>query len=273
MSCPYPDCEYAYKYQKYLGNHIRDTHGIENNHAQEKAKEVYKEAFQRETDNQRRDHQLEIRQRRSAEEIFHDESDPSEEPPVFHVLFFDLETTGLRTPDIVEIAVVDLASNREFQTYVKPGKVFEPSATRVNGLSHDDPRIKSAPSPAEAFSSLLHFIQSLKNNPRDRFFLVAHNGDNFDQPAILRNFISTSLNIPEEWHFVDSIPMLQAKKPRLPSYSLPKLKEDFLPSENFTLHTALGDVRCLIRVFETFYNLQGEELYDELVEEAVGDLI
>jgi len=272
VSCPFPDCESAYKYQKYFGNHIRDVHLIPNEAAQAQAKTVYQAAFEREVENQRKDNQLELRQRRSAQEIFHHENDPSEESPIFHILFFDLETTGLRDPHIVEIAVVDLASGREFQTYMKPNKQFEQSATRVNGLSHNDPRIKSAPSPPEAFSSLLHFLHGLKQNPQDRFILIAHNGENFDQPAILRNFFSTSLIVPEEWHFADSIPMLQAQKPNLPSYSLPKLKDAHLPNEAFPLHTALGDVKCLIRIFETFYGMHGDELYDELLTEAIDDM-
>jgi len=158
VSCPFEDCESAYKYQKYLGNHIRDVHSTDNTEAQAKAASVYQAAFVREAENQKKDHEMEVRQRRSALEIFHDDTDHSEESPIFHVVLFDLETTSLDEPHIAEIAMVDLASGREFQTYVKPDTTFTTGATAVNGLSHEDPRISAAPSPSEAFTSLRHLL-------------------------------------------------------------------------------------------------------------------
>ena len=73
VSCPFEDCESAYKYQKYLGNPIRDVHAIDNKVAQTQAATVYQAAFVREAENQRKDQEMEVRQRRSALEIFHAE--------------------------------------------------------------------------------------------------------------------------------------------------------------------------------------------------------
>ncbi len=51
------------------------------------------------------------------------------------LVFIELHATGFRSPDIVQIAAVDLSGERAFNAYVTPTKAFEPGATRVTWLS------------------------------------------------------------------------------------------------------------------------------------------
>ena len=51
------------------------------------------------------------------------------------LVFIELHATGFRSPDIVQLAAVDLSGERAFNAYVTPTKAFEPGATRVTWLS------------------------------------------------------------------------------------------------------------------------------------------
>ena len=51
------------------------------------------------------------------------------------LVFLDLEATGFESPDIAQIAAVDLSGKYTFDEYVTPTKNFEAGATRVTGLS------------------------------------------------------------------------------------------------------------------------------------------
>jgi len=269
VNCPYSDCVAAYKFQKWLGNHIRDAHGLPNDEAQKLGEVTYTEGFRKEAERQRKDQELDVRAERNALEILHDDNDPADHSPIFHIVLLDTETTGLWEPQLAEIALLDLATQRTFQSYVKPTKLFEPTATKVNGLSHDDVRIKTAPAAAEVLLNVLQWVALLKQHPLDRFVFVAHNSD-FDHKVLFRALFEAAITQPEEWTFVDSIPMLQSKKPGLHSYSLPKLKDKFLPDFQGHLHSALDDVLCLLEIFKVFYGKRDDDLYNELEEEIVG---
>ena len=50
-------------------------------------------------------------------------------------IVFDLETTGLTKPDIVQIGAIDIETGDTFDEFLKPDKDFEPGATLTNKLS------------------------------------------------------------------------------------------------------------------------------------------
>ena len=52
---------------------------------------------------------------------------------MYQMVCFDLETTGLHHPDIIQLAAVDFETGRTFQTHFMPRKTIEPEVLSNNG--------------------------------------------------------------------------------------------------------------------------------------------
>jgi DNA polymerase-3 subunit epsilon len=63
-----------------------------------------------------------------------------------------VQTTGLRDPEPIEIAVVDARQGLLMDTRVRPTKPIEPGATQVNGLTDAD--VANAPLFADVYTAL-----------------------------------------------------------------------------------------------------------------------
>lgn len=90
-------------------------------------------------------------------------------------IVFDLETTGLVNPDIVQVGIVDSGGRILYEGRIKPSKPIEPGATKAHGLTDED--VKDCP-PFEAVYEELRTIFGLG-------VPFAYNYA-FDEPVLLR---------------------------------------------------------------------------------------
>eukprot|EP00095_Tigriopus_kingsejongensis_P000211 snap_masked-scaffold41_size498431-processed-gene-3.15 protein:Tk00211 transcript:snap_masked-scaffold41_size498431-processed-gene-3.15-mRNA-1 annotation:"dna polymerase iii -type-like" len=122
----------------------------------------------------------------------------------FGVVFFDLETTGFKEPEIVQIGAIHFDGRHTFDEYVCPSKKIEALATLKNNLdvtideSGDrkmfkilDPS-KSKQSrrqevvtlpPQEALNNFVDWLRRFKNS--QGVILVAFNGISYDSKVLL----------------------------------------------------------------------------------------
>ncbi|XP_020598476.1 exonuclease DPD1, chloroplastic/mitochondrial isoform X2 [Phalaenopsis equestris] len=131
------------------------------------------------------------------------------------VLVFDTETTGLSKEwgRIIEIAIRDLigGKNSTFQTLINPGRAVP--NTDVHGISSGMVSRPGIPSFEELIPILRQFVSSRQRNGRPVLW-IAHNGRRFDVPFLIREFNRCSVEIPEDWYFLDTLYLArQLRKP------------------------------------------------------------
>lgn len=163
---------------------------------------------------------------------------------------FDFETTGLSVDSgdrIVEYAFLNYKSSDDnkhsmdiISSFVNPeGKIVSKDAYRVNGIK--DEWLKESPLFRDRLESIINFIGNRK--------LIAHNV-NFD-----REFFEDELSkagYRNEFVYVDSIDLIKAAFPELPSYKLDFLCEGFKTKK--PTHRAENDVTAL---FKLLYAMSG----------------
>lgn len=170
------------------------------------------------------------------------------------IVLLDLETTGLIQrdkpyPRIAEVALKMLnKADCSYNSLVDPEIPMPPAATQINHIT--DEMTSTAPTFHLVALSMIEEISSVAL-PQDRVVIMAHNGAKFDEPILRSEFARCGLSIPNNWIFVDSIPLFKSCIPKQAqqSYSLAALHkrllhEDIPVSEH---HRASGDVNALER--------------------------
>lgn len=171
------------------------------------------------------------------------------------VLVFDTETTGLSRVRgrIIEIAIRDLigGKNSTFQTLINPGRTVP--NTDVHGISSDMVSRPGIPSFEELIPILLQFVSSRQRSGRPVLW-IAHNGRRFDVPFLIMEFKRCSMEIPDDWYFLDTLYLARQLRnsdgSKLGSFSLNALREHYrIPLEG-PAHRAMQDVNVLAHVVQ-----------------------
>jgi DNA polymerase III epsilon subunit-like protein len=112
-----------------------------------------------------------------------------------NLVFFDLETTGLVRPDILQVGAVNWDASDSFDDFARPGKPIEPSASGVNRLvtrgNGDLYKLWPALGKEQRVHSrsagevLARFVDWLRDDVGAPVALVAYNGHKFDAPVLL----------------------------------------------------------------------------------------
>ncbi|KAL6539080.1 hypothetical protein OROGR_011729 [Orobanche gracilis] len=172
------------------------------------------------------------------------------------VICFDIETTGFgrETHRIVEFACQDLrgGENSTFQTLVNPERNVPNE--QIHGIStrmvnrYDVPRMK------EFIPILLQYVRS-RQLPGGIVIFVSHNGRTFDVPFLKNEFSRCPYDIPQDWLFVDTLPlarsMMKSKGSKvLPKISLQALREHYDVPLIGPAHRALSDVHSLALILQ-----------------------
>lgn len=132
------------------------------------------------------------------------------------LVFYDYETSSLDIPSlqILQVAAKRLEPNGEMEhmmLYFKhPEFEISPEASKVNGLTEDDWRLKYAMMAPHAHEVFRQFILPKGNRP---VFLIAQNGYRFDHLILLRDFP----DLPTMISFADTIPIAKRVLPKLPN--------------------------------------------------------
>ncbi|ONK63292.1 uncharacterized protein A4U43_C07F13460 [Asparagus officinalis] len=171
------------------------------------------------------------------------------------VIAFDIETTGLsrQKERIIEIALRDLygGKNSTFQTLVNPEK--EVSNSYIHGIRSDMVNRPDVPRFKELVPILLQYIRSRQTDGR-QVALFAHNGRGFDVPFLIHEFRRCKVEIPEDWLFVDTLPLARKLvKPdgsKLESSKLDDLRQYYEIPLIGPAHRAMQDVHTLAYVLQ-----------------------
>lgn len=156
-----------------------------------------------------------------------------------HLLFLDIETTGLvaEHAELIELSAVRVSEDFQteiavFDELVHPEEPISDFITRLTGISND--MVKNAPGKEEIRKKFLDFLQ-----PTD--IICGHN-IRFDT-----NFLNVK-GFGIENEVLDTFPLSSILLPNEPSYSLEILTEKFdIPHED--AHRALADVRANLFLF------------------------
>ena len=206
------DCEASYVYPGCLLRHYRDVH----DKSLEDATKLVQLATSAETFQQTRHLEFQTELFQSPETqpkepepltIEYDEDAEifvSEDKTVVFLIFYDIETTGLTDPDIIQISFYEPHSGESFARYVKPKKDIEEGAQKVHGISLQ--QLENEADFSEVSPEILDFIDSFRFENSDRIVLLcAYNGNKFDQPILERQFKECSYTLPEDVHFCDGL--------------------------------------------------------------------
>lgn len=192
------------------------------------------------------------------------------------LIFFDLETTGLRKPvEITELSMIAVERNHilessksiprlldKFTTCVRPSKEIESFASTVTCLSNDTLGKR------KGFDIELGIIfRSFIMRQPQPVCLVAHNGDNFDFKILVSQLNAVGVTLSESVQASDSLKAFRkqhkeakndlnngvngsnhtGKRKRF-SCSLTNLYNTFVGGEFEKAHSAEGDALALLRL-------------------------
>lgn len=171
------------------------------------------------------------------------------------VIVFDIETTGLsrQKERIIEIALRDLhgGQNSVFQTLVNPGKFVKNAY--IHGIRSNMVNRPDVPRFEELIPILLKYIKSRQRDGK-QVILVAHNGRRFDVPFLISEFQRCSVEIPQDWLFLDTLyiarQLVNPDGSKLPSVSLDSLRQYYNIDLVGPAHRAMQDVMTLAHVLQ-----------------------
>lgn len=155
-------------------------------------------------------------------------------------IYFDLETTGVRTEQdrIVEIAAYDPEREQAFVHLINPGVPIPPDSSAIHHIT--DEMVKDSPAFGEIIASFVEFCGP-------DAVLIAHNGDSFDIPFLKAECKRNGATLPA-WPSIDTLKWARKYRPDLPRHTLQYLRETYQIPAN-QAHRALDDVKIMHQVF------------------------
>lgn len=159
-------------------------------------------------------------------------------------IYFDTETTGLspEKDEIIEIAAVSTARQKEFCSFCKPTVPISPESTSITGIT--EKMVEDAPGFAQVARDFASFCDV------EGACLIAHNNLGFDLPFLRAQFQKFDVLLPSSWCFLDTLYWARHYRPDLPRHSLQYLRKIYGFEEN-QAHRALDDVIMLKNIFES----------------------
>ncbi|XP_062081881.1 exonuclease DPD1, chloroplastic/mitochondrial [Humulus lupulus] len=171
------------------------------------------------------------------------------------IIVFDIETTGFsrESERIIEIALQVLrgGKNSTFQTLVNPNKSVENE--RIHGIKTNMVNRPDVPRMKDLIPILLQYVSS-HQIPGGKVLLVAHNARTFDVPFLISEFSRSSIEIPSDWLFVDTLPLAR-ELVKMEGSTLLKAKLEHLIDHYEIIregdaHRAMSDVKGLALIFQ-----------------------
>lgn len=167
-------------------------------------------------------------------------------------VYYDLETGGLEEDaDLLQIAAK--GGGKDFSVYITPTKNVNKDSSAVTGITNIGPNlyvhgktVTTLPL-QEALYSFHQFLRGLKKN----CVLIAHNGNRFDHPRLLRAIHIHSMTYSYSqvlYGFCDTLPIFRKNCPDRKGpgmFKLGKLASDYLEPCEGSLHNAIFDVEML----------------------------
>ena len=147
----------------------------------------------------------------------------------------DFETNG-RTPvgryQVLEIAAMNYASGSVFHSLINPGAdiVWNKTAENIHGISRQMVVNENVLEWDAVWEQFLKWVEEEANG--NRVILVAHNGNDFDFPILMRR---SKVLVNGEWYFLDTLMLARhlARRNHLTGkLDLETLRKTFSPSSH-----------------------------------------
>ncbi|KAK4011625.1 hypothetical protein OUZ56_020742 [Daphnia magna] len=134
------------------------------------------------------------------------------------LVFFDLETTGLKEPQITELSFFSVEKSQFLNSQkgkiprvtnrlnmcINPSKKIEPKAAEITQLDNRDLEHQS-----KFDGDVCDIISSFLNRLRKPVCVVAHNGMKFDFPILKAEFARMKQALPADILCADSLPVFK----------------------------------------------------------------
>ena len=175
------------------------------------------------------------------------------------VIFYDLETNGLDvlTNSIMQMTMVDDGGGVLLNEYVYPfdGVI---AASHIHGIDQKKLETNNALQLSELIVLCKKKLRELYQ--RDDILWVAYNNFGFDQIVLEANCKKANIRIPENWFFMDLLPLIRNKFYDIqPNYKLSSVYQYFFKTnEEIHYHNSLDDTLCLFEIFEKCKDFEGE---------------
>lgn len=182
------------------------------------------------------------------------------------ILFLDLETTGFsREWDyIIEVAAIlyDEETGEELDTfheYIKPGKKISMQISQITGI--DDYKVRNCRDEGSVLSDFFAWIHVSKPTK-----IVGHNYKSFDGTFLSSKAIRYNLKMLTDFEVVDTLQIARklTKEGKLPVVNHKQTTLAQFYEIDYRAHSAIEDVRALIKIFEKLGGLKPKTKRDEL---------
>jgi DNA polymerase-3 subunit epsilon len=156
----------------------------------------------------------------------------------------DTETTGLDSPEVVSVAVVDSHGKTLLNEFVRPAKPIEPGASRITGITNE--AVKDRPEFPTIYESLKGAISGR--------LVVIYNAS-YDLKVLCNTCRRYNLEMPlvEQWCAMEWFAKVYGKwDSNRKNYTWQKLSTaaGYFAVEQNNAHDALGDCITTLRVIE-----------------------
>lgn len=174
-------------------------------------------------------------------------------------LIFDLETNGINVLDnsIMQMTILALDGNILLNEYVYPfdGKI---DAVHVHKIDEKKLNDNNALNLEQLCCLMKKVIR--ENYGRNDITLVAYNNFGFDQIVLERGFKLVNNRMPDNWYFMDIMPLVKNKYPFMkPNYKLATVYHNLIGiKEGINYHNSLDDCMCLLEIFVKCYEFQDD---------------
>jgi DNA polymerase-3 subunit epsilon len=162
------------------------------------------------------------------------------------VVFFDLETTGLRAHEhaIVEIAAYCPKTKETFHRRVKPFRDIPVEASAIHGIYEQDVETE------QTWSVIGEsFVNYVLQNVGEKPIWCAYNGHRFDVPFLQMELLRLGMD-PFTHRAIDPYPVMKRLFPEMPSRKQSLVFLELFGEEMQNAHNALGDLVALQRICE-----------------------
>ena len=181
-----------------------------------------------------------------------------------NIIIYDTETTGLNPlkEKIIEFSFTKLINNTGDTILINPEKEIPKQASSINGIKNDV--VDNCKKFGEIIENLEKDIEC--KNKDDKTYLVAHNGNSFDEPFLKEEYSRIQRKVPENYVFIDTLPITRhLLKNEVENHQLQTLKKYFnIEVDDSIAHTAKADVVVLAELWEKLKEIANEDRLIEL---------
>ena len=179
-----------------------------------------------------------------------------------NIIIFDTETTGLNPfkDRIIEISFTKLMNNTGNTILINPEMNIPDESIEIHKITNEMVEDE------KVFKDIIDDLEKdllFKNNNKP-IFLIGHNCYNFDELMIRQAYERINRQIPEQFIFLDTLPIVRKIINDIENHKQLTLKKYFNINVNDEYaHTAMGDVIVLTEIWENLTKIKNE---NELIE-------